>query len=236
VVTRRLPPDATGTIKPGEPIEVVGIAPVMRHAVFDKEPGTSIYVPFARGFQSNVFFFVKFRQLAPGTEQAAADLLRKTVEAVQPGMPILALKTFDQHMDANGELWLVRAGAGLFSVFGTLALGLSVVGLYGVKAYSVARRTREIGIRMALGAQRSEVQRMILREGRRDARQRACAWPVARVRDGKLVSAMLYEVSSTDPIAFTVAPLVLAAAGLLATWLPARRATRISPMAALRTE
>ena len=108
--------------------------------------------------------------------------------------------------------------------------------LYGVKAYSVARRTREIGIRMALGAQRQTVQRMILREGSAmlaPVLSSACCSPW---RPAKSLAAMLYQVSPFDPIAFTVAPLVLALAGLLATWLPARRATRISPMDALRTE
>ena len=132
---------------------------------------------------------------------------------------------------------MVRAAAALFSVFGGLALGLSVIGLYGVKAYSVARRTREIGIRMALGAQRAAVQRMILREGAAMLACRSCASACCSPSPpAKVVSSMLYEVSALDPMAFTVAPLVLAAAGFLATWLPARRATRISPMAALRTE
>ena len=84
---------------------------------------------------------------------------------MDPALPILSLKTFEQHLDGNLQLWIVRAGAALFSVFGGLALGLAVVGVYGVKAYSVARRTREIGIRMALGAQRGTVLRMIMREG-----------------------------------------------------------------------
>ena len=228
--------EAKADIKEGEPIEVIGIAQTVRNAVFDNEPGSVAYIPFAREFHSNAFFFVKFAQLPAGAEKGAADLLRKTLNDVQPGLPILSLKTFDQHLEANVELWAVRAGAGLFSVFGVLALGLSAVGLYGVKAYSVARRTREIGIRMALGAQRSAVQSMILREGSAMLAAGLVLGLLLAVATGKIVSSMLYEVSSLDPIAFTVAPIVLAAAGLLATWLPARRATRISPMAALRTE
>ncbi len=228
--------EANGDIKPGETMEIVGIAPVIRDSILNKDPGTAIYLPFGRGYQSNVFFFVRFARSPIGHEGATADLLRRTIHELEPGLPILSLKSFHQHMEADIQLWLVRAGAALFSVFGGLALGLAVVGLYGVKAYSVARRTREIGIRMALGAQRSSVQRMILREGSAMLAGGVALGLLLAVATGKLLSSMLYQVSSLDPIAFTVAPLVLVAAGLLATWLPARRATRISPMAALRTE
>jgi ABC-type antimicrobial peptide transport system permease subunit len=124
----------------------------------------------------------------------------------------------------------------LFSIFGGLALGLAVIGVYGVKAYSVARRTREIGIRMALGAQGKTVQWMILREGLAMVTAGLAVGLLLAFATGKIVSSILFEVSSTDPFAFTIAPIVLMAAALLATWLPARRATKISPMAALRTE
>jgi ABC-type antimicrobial peptide transport system permease subunit len=139
-------------------------------------------------------------------------------------------------MDSNPQLWIVRAGASLFSIFGGLALGLAVVGIYGVKAYSVARRTREIGIRMALGAQGKTVLWMMLREGLVMVGGGVVLGFLLALGTGKIVSAILFQVSSTDPFAFTIAPLVLVTAALLATWLPARRATRISPMAALRTE
>src|SRR3989475_6955718 len=157
--------DVSEEEKQGETIEIVGIVPATRHALFEKEPAGGIYLPFARGFQSDVSFFVRFRSLAPGNEAITADLLRRTVRDVDPSIPIISLRTFAQHFDANFDLWLVRAGAALFSIFGGLALGLAVVGLYGVKAYSVARRTREIGIRMALGAKPAAVLRLIMVEG-----------------------------------------------------------------------
>jgi predicted permease len=223
-------------IKPGETIEIVGVVPTTRLGLFESDPNGSIYVPFGRGFQSNISFFVRFRALAPGSETATADLLRRTVREVDSALPILSLKTFAQHLESNFQLWIVRAGAAMFSVFGALALGLAVVGLYGVKAYSVARRTREIGIRMALGAQRGAVLRMFLREG---SVMLACGLALGLLLaagTGKILSGMLYEVGALDPVAFTAAPALLAIAALVATWLPARRATRISPMSALRTE
>jgi ABC-type antimicrobial peptide transport system permease subunit len=158
------------------------------------------------------------------------------VRDVDASIPIISLKTFGQHLDANLQLWVVRAGAAMFSIFGALALGLAVVGLYGVKAYSVARRTREIGIRMALGAQPGMVLRMIMREGSIMLLCGVALGLLLAVATGRIVSGILYQVGALDPIAFTAAPLLLAAAALVATWLPARRATRINPMRALRTE
>jgi predicted permease len=218
------------------PIEIVGIVPYARNDLFQKDPGGALYLPFAGGFQSNVFFQIKFAANAGRDTAATTDLIRRTVREVDPAVPILTLQTFAQHLDGNIELWIVRAGAALFSVFGGLALFLATVGVYGVKAYSVARRTREIGIRMALGAQRGAVQWMILREGAVMLAGGVTLGIFLSAATGKLISGMLYNVGALDPLAFTIAPVLLTAAALLATWLPARRATRISPMAALRTE
>lgn len=228
--------DDSGEIKRGEPIEIIGIVPATRNRLFEKEPAGSLYLPFSRGFQNGVFFFVKFASLPASAESATADLLRRVVQSVDPLLPVLALRTFEKHIDGNPQLWIVRAGAALFSIFGGLALGLAVIGVYGVKAYSVARRTREIGIRMALGAEGKTVQWMILREGIAMVVAGLALGLLLAFGTGKIVSSILFQVGSTDPFAFTIAPLVLMIAALLATWVPARRATRISPMAALRTE
>ncbi len=228
--------DVSEEEKQGETIEIVGIVPATRHALFEKEPAGGIYLPFARGFQNDISFFVRFRSLASGNEATTANLLRRTVLDVDPSIPILSLRTFAQHLDSNLDLWLVRAGAALFSIFGVLALGLAVVGLYGVKAYSVARRTREIGIRMALGAQSGAVLRMIMRESSIMLFSGVTIGLLLAIGTAKVLSGFLYGVSALDPIAFTVAPLVLTIAALIATWLPARRATRVDPVQALRAE
>jgi predicted permease len=222
--------------KQEETIEIVGIVPATRHALFEKEPAGGIYLPFARGFQRDVSFFVRFRSLAPGNEAITADLLRRTVHDVDSSIPIISLRTFAQHLDSNLDLWLVRAGAALFSIFGGLALGLAVVGLYGVKAYSVARRTREIGIRMALGAQRGAVLRMIMQEGSIMLLCGIALGLLLAAATGKILSGILYEVGALDPVAFIAAPILLAIAALVATWLPARRAARLNPVEALRYE
>ncbi len=230
------PAKESGAIERGAPVEIIGIVPAVKNRLLDHDLQGALYLPFARGFKNNVFFFVRFASLPAGQETATTDLLRRTVQGVDPVLPVFELRTFAKHMDNNPQLWLVRAGAALFSVFGGLALGLSVVGLYGVKAYSVARRTREIGIRMALGARRQTVQWMILREGLTMVLAGLAVGLLLAFGTGKIVGSILFEVSPLDPLAFTLAPALLAFAALLATWLPARRATRISPMAALRTE
>ena len=222
--------------KQEETIEIIGIVPATRHALFEKEASGGIYLPFARGFQSDISFFVRFRSLAPGNEAGRADLIRRSVREVDPSLPILSLRTFAQHLDSNLDLWLVRAGAALFSIFGGLALGLAVVGLYGVKAYSVARRTREIGIRMALGAKPAAVLRLIMLEGSIMLLSGIALGLLLAVGTGKILSGMLYDVGAFDPIAFTAAPILLAAAALVATWLPARRAAALNPLEALRYE
>src|SRR5262245_17290706 len=114
--------DVYEDVSPEERIQIVGIVPARRYALFETNPAGEVYVPFARGFQSNVFYFVRFGQLARAGETAAAELIRRTVRETDPVLPILSLRTFDQHLDANLELWLVRASTVLFSVFGVLAL------------------------------------------------------------------------------------------------------------------
>jgi predicted permease len=222
--------------KQEETIEIVGIVPATRHALFEKESIGGIYLPFARGFKSDVSFFVRFRSLASGNEAITADLLRRSVRDVDPSIPVISLRTFAQHLDSNLDLWLVRAGAALFSIFGGLALGLAIVGLYGVKAYSVARRTREIGIRMALGAKPTAVLRLIMCEGLIMLLSGIALGLFLATATGKILSGILYEVGAFDPIAFTAAPTLLAIAALVATWLPARRAAALNPVEALRYE
>jgi predicted permease len=229
--------DSSKTEKQNETIEIIGIVPVTRHQLFKgEEPEGAIYLPFAHGFQSDVSFFIRFQSLASENDATTADLLRRTVRDVDPSIPIISLKTFAQYLDSNLDLWLVRAGAALFSIFGGLALGLAVVGLYGVKAYSVARRTREIGIRMALGAQPAAVLRMIMGEGSIMLFSGIALGLLLAAATARVLSGILYEVGALDPVAFTIAPLVLIIAALIATWLPARRATRVDPVQALRAE
>jgi predicted permease len=216
-----------------EPMQVVGIAPPIRDELFAREAGPAIYVPAGRFYQAMTNVHVRIAQ--PGAEGTMLASIRKELRALDPRLPVVDATTMTSFHDRSIELWAVRAGGRLFLVFGLLALSLAVVGLYGVKSYVVSQRTREIGLRMALGADRRDVLRMMLREGAALAAVGiAIGLPLAAGL-GKLLSAMLYDVKPLDPIVFASAPALLAVAALAATWIPARRATNVSPLSALRS-
>lgn len=169
-----------------------------------------------------------------GGAASVAGAMRREIRALDPTLAIFNAQTMDQHL--RDALFLPRLAGLLFGVFGFAGLLLAAVGLYGVMSYSVSRRTREIGIRLALGGQTGGVQRLIVRQGMRLtgialALGLAAAWTVAKV-----FTAVLYGVRPHDPATFTIAPLFLAAVALLACWLPARRAARVHPLTALRHE
>jgi len=217
-------------------LEIVGIVPSTRWELFGPPDGGQIYVPFAQGFQSSAFFHVRTAPRAARGDAALFDVIRREVLAAAPGVPVFTVKSFRQHVDTNAQLWIVRVGAAMFSIFGGLALLLAAVGVYGIKAYAVARRTREIGIRMALGAEPGAVLRLILRESLLMTLGGAALGFLLALGIGRAVSGMLYHISPADPLAFTVAPAVLIATALFACWLPARKAARVDPMVALRAE
>jgi putative ABC transport system permease protein len=138
------------------------------------------------------------------------------------------------HIRDSASLWLVRLGATIFTAFGALALFLSVVGIYGVKAYTVAQRAHEIGIRKALGATSSDTVWLFVREGSLLTGVGLAVGVLLSAGVARLLSSLLYEVSALDPLAFLAAPLILASASLAATYLPARRAASVDAITALR--
>jgi predicted permease len=217
-------------------VEIVGVVPATRWEVFQSQVGGQIYVPFAQDYRSNVFFQVRTAPRGTGDKSAFFGLLRREVRSAAPGVPVFNVKTFRQHFNDNTQLWVVRSGAAMVSLFGGLALVLAIVGLYGVVAYGVARRTREIGIRTALGARQATVLRMILREGLVMTIGGAAPGMLLAFGLGRLFGGVLFQVSPTDPVTFTLAPAVLVSCALLASWLPARRAARLDPLVALRNE
>jgi putative ABC transport system permease protein len=146
------------------------------------------------------------------------------------------VQTLEEARDAMPMNWLVRSAARTFGAFGAIALFMAAVGLYGVKAYLVAQRTREIGIRLAIGAGAGDVIRMVVRDGAVLLAASVAAGLVLALGAGKAVSSLLVGVQPFDPLVLAVATAVLSAAVLGACYVPARRATRVSPVTALRVE
>jgi len=170
-------------------------------------------------------------QVPPGTLE---PILTKAMAEVDPNLTITSVRTLQQQADLSFDQ--ERAVASLAGLFGIVALILAAVGLYGVTAYTVARRTQEIGIRMAVGADRLKVVQLILGgASKRVLAGLLLGLPLA-IGAGRLISAQLYGVSSWDPMALTVAAVALAISAFFAAIIPARRAASISPMNALRAE
>jgi len=216
--------------------EVVGVAANIQDDIFGGESQGHLYVPFGQEYQADMNIHLKVAAQGKEAETRMLETVRREIRTVDSRLPVLALKTLHEHVETSFELWTVRTGARMFSVFGGVALLLAMVGLYGVRAYTVARRTREIGIRMALGANAGDTLRMILREGLLVTSIGASVGLLLAAGVGRLLASFLYKVSGADPIVFTAAPLLLAGISLLACYLPARRAARVDPMVALRYE
>jgi ABC-type antimicrobial peptide transport system permease subunit len=149
---------------------------------------------------------------------------------------MLSLRTMREHRDASMSLWMVNSAARMFSAIGLAAVFLALVGVYGVKAYLVSRRTREIGIRMSLGATPRDVLWLVLREGIVLTVVGVAIGLGLSVLVGQGVRSLLYQVSALDPLTFATTPVLLAIATLLACYFPARRAMKVAPTRALRTE
>ena len=165
---------------------------------------------------------------------ALAPVLRSTVQSLDRDLPVTDLRT--QREQINATLQIERALASLASGFGILALALACVGIYGIMAYSVAQRTNEIGIRLALGAQPRQVRGIIVRESVWLALAGIVAGVLGVLGCARLVRSMLYGVTPNDPVTIAAGIVLLLAVALAATWVPARRAASVQPMQALRHE
>lgn len=217
-------------------IEVVGVVAPVKYNLFEKTPEPFVYVPFGQKYQSGMNVHLKISARGKQAEASLIQSVRREVRMFDEQLPVIGLKSLHGHLDTSIEVWMVRTGAMLFTVFGAVALFLSVVGVYGVKAYTMARRTREIGIRMALGATSGNTLWLVLREGLILTLIGVAIGLGLGFGAGRLLSSMLFEVSAADPLIFVTAPLFLAAVALLACYIPARRAARINPITALRYE
>ncbi|PYU92992.1 MAG: permease [Acidobacteria bacterium] len=213
---------------------VVGVARDVRQMGPQKEAPLAIYVPYSQAPRD---FFLSFMTVVARTDSdplSMANTLRRAVQTVDPDIPLFNVASMEQLVYKS--VASPRFNALLLACFAALALTLAVVGIYGVMSYSVAQRTHEIGIRIALGAQQEDVLKLVVSQGLRLTLIGEVAGILGALGLTRFLSSLLYSVKPSDPLTFVVVSLGLAGVALLASYVPARRATKVDPMAALRYE
>ncbi|HZF12914.1 MAG TPA: ABC transporter permease [Thermoanaerobaculia bacterium] len=211
-------------------LEIVGVARDLKYNTLGEEPQLYLYRPLAQEYTPSVTLHVR-TQGEPGAVLGAA---RREVQALVPEMPLTRVKTMPAVI---GELlWAPRVCAVLLVLFGAVALLLVTIGVYGVIAHSIAQRQREIGIRMALGAQRADVVRLFLRQGIQAVAVGLACGLVGALLVVRTISGLLFGIDPMNPIVFLVTILLLAVVAAIANYIPTRRATAVSPLVVMRQE
>ena len=207
---------------------VVGVVKDSKYRRLTEDVRPAVFTPFFQSYRGDMTLHVR----TTGEPAAMLPAVRGEVQALDARLPLYNVRTLEEQKTSS--LYTSRLAATLLTMFGLLALVLAAVGLYGVMAYAVNRRTHEIGVRMALGAQRSEVRRLVMVEGTAIMTAGVVLGLGGALAGTHLVESFLYGVRPNDPIAFGGAALLLTAVTLLANYLPARHASRIDPLLAIR--
>jgi predicted permease len=211
-------------------VEIVGVAHNSKHRSLNEETRPVMYIPLSQQYAAQTI--LNLRSAVEPFGQVAA--VRRVAQQLNPNLPLFEIKTMAQRVKES--FWPTRTMSKLVSIFGAIALLLACAGLYGALSYAVAQRTREIGLRLALGAQTGDVLRLIIRQGLRLAIGGVAIGLTAAFGLTRVLAGFLHGVSATDPLTFALTPPLLIAVALLACYLPARRATKVDPLAAIRRE
>jgi ABC-type antimicrobial peptide transport system permease subunit len=215
-----------------KPRQVVGVVNDIKEAELDAPPLPAIYTPFQQDPGSFNYIVVRSRQNAA----AQLEQTKATVRQQDPNAVTLQEQTMEDFIQRSPVAFFHRYPAWLAGLFAFMALVLGTIGLYGLVAYSVSQRTQEIGIRMALGAQRGNVLKMVLLQGVRLIVPGVIIGVVGGIGAALMARSLLFQVSAWDPAIFSIVTLVLATVTLFASFIPARTATKVDPMVALRYE
>jgi putative ABC transport system permease protein len=214
-------------------LTIAGVVNDVKHQGLNQQAGPEVYTPHSQGAgETQRSMFLAVRTTVDPLSLAAA--VRNEVRAVDKDQPVADVQTMEQRLAAS--LAGPRFNMLLLGLFAAVALALAAVGLYGVMAYGVTQRTHEIGIRMALGAQRSNVLRLVVRQGMLMALVGVALGLAASFALTRVMASLLFGVSATDPLVFTIIALLLAVVAFIASYIPARRAIKVDPMTALRYE
>ncbi|HKQ79007.1 MAG TPA: ABC transporter permease [Blastocatellia bacterium] len=218
-----------GQDKP-QPVEIIGVVGASRYRSLTEAYRPGMLFPAAQNYTSDLSLHLR----SAGNPALLIESARRELRALDPQLPATSVRTLEEQR--RNSLYSERVTALLLSAFGGLALLLAALGIYGVMSYAVTQRTREIGVRMALGARASDVLRLLLRLGVRLIVAGVALGLAGAFAATRLIRSFLYQVSATDPLTFVLAALLLASVALLACYIPARRATKVDPMIALRSE
>ena len=210
---------------------IVGIAPPIALQQLGATGHLDVYRPYRQRWVNGFWFAVRTKGVHPSTLASTAPAL---VTAFDPDQSFFDVAVMTDR--AASGIWQQRVSGALFAAFGGLAFVLAVIGLYGVLSYLVTQQRREIGVRMALGAEPSQVRQMVIGRGLRLTMAGVLAGIAIAAIAASIVSSLLYGVAAIDPLTFTLVPAAIFVTAIVACWLPARRATRIHPVMALRSE
>ena len=215
---------------PAQSVEIVGIAKNTKGRDLKEATEPLFYQPLQQAYVPDMSLHIR----TAGKISGLTDMVRQEVQAMDANLPVFNVKTLAEQKSRS--LYTERMVATLLGAFGLLALLLAALGIYGVMAYSVSRRTREIGIRMALGAQVGNVLTMVLRQGMAMILVGVAFGLIGAFAATRVLTSFLYGVSATDLTTFAAIALLLTAVACLACYIPARRAAKVDPMVALRHE
>jgi putative ABC transport system permease protein len=215
--------------EPG-PREIVGVVGDIHGASLASAPDPTMYLPYAQRPIVEMYFVIRTRQ----SPKVTAPEIRNAMHQVDRDLPLAQWQTMEQVLSASVTDWRFRTI--LLGSFGALAVFIAAIGIYGVISYSVAQRTHEMGVRMALGAARGDVMRLVVGQGLRLALAGIAIGLVGATALTRFLASLLFGVKPTDPLTFVGVSLALAVVAVLASYLPARRATRVDPIVALRYE
>ena len=214
----------------GAPAQVVGVVQDGKYVTLGEDPKPFFYVPFLQRYESGATLHVR----TAGDPRGLAEAMRREVRALDPSLPVFDEKTMTDHLGVS--LLPARLAASVLGLFGVVALMLAAVGIYGVMDQAVRQRTRELGVRVALGARPADLLSMVLGQSMRVAVAGLAIGLLAALGLSRLVASLLYGIGATDPATFVAIPALLAAVAMLASYVPARWAMKVDPMVALRHE
>jgi putative ABC transport system permease protein len=213
---------------------IVGVVSDVKGGSLNQPTPSLVYAPLTQhrreGWSNNLMLAVQ----TTAAPESLTSAIREQVRGLDPDQPVTSVRTMDQLLSRT--LSQAKFSLLLFGLFGALALVLAAIGIYGVMATAVTQRTHEIGLRMALGAQKRDVLRLVIGQGMMLVVIGVVAGLVSAVGLTRLMSSLLFGVSATDPVTLALITLLLAAVALVACYLPARRATKVDPLVALRYE